>query len=176
MIWHPSESDLALLETSDLPWWKQRLVRRHVRCCEACRQKAADYAAVPQQLLGLVGGWPQEPPWLAARVLAAVAEAEPSLAAATVSWTAAGLLALVLLVLALIAERPPLPRRFDYQASASAEAVVGETSGPQGRQRVVFYTAGGGRAEISGTGSAIGVARSDPATGAITITSVTVSE
>ena len=185
MIWHPSEFDLALVNAGDLPDWKRYLVERHLRRCDACSEQAQGYGEVSRELRRLGQGIPETPEWLAARIVAGPTHASRqafgiprrafeiprSLA------PAAALLALICLAVLLIGQRTPLPPRFDYQASASAEAIVGELSGPQGRQRVVLYTGmRRGPVEVSAGAGVLGISYADPDTGALTITRVSLED
>lgn len=40
---HPAENDLALFAGGDAAWIRRILVQRHVRTCEDCRKRVADY-------------------------------------------------------------------------------------------------------------------------------------
>ena len=75
MIWHPSRSSLALVRTGDLPFWKQRLVERHLRCCGLCSQQADSLAETRAELRRQ---WPEvkEPAGLADQILAAIVRQE----------------------------------------------------------------------------------------------------
>ncbi len=174
MIWHPSEFDLALVNAGDLPGWKRYLVERHLQRCAACSEQAQGYGEVSRELRRLGQGIPETPEWLAARIVAGPTHAPRQVFGIPQPLApAAALLALICLAVLLIGQRTPLPPRFDYQASASAEAIVGELSGPQGRQRVVLYTGmRRGPVEVSAGAGVLGISYADPDTGALTITRV----
>lgn len=180
MLWHPSEIDLALAGAGDLPGWKRGLIARHLRRCAPCAEEARELAAVAGELAALRDDGVPEAPWLAARIAAAapaVQIARPRLAPAFAP--ALGIVALTAIAALLL--RPPVfeTPRVEVQAAATAEAVSGEVSGPRGRQRVVLYTGqrrGLGVAEVSAGASVAGVSQADPATGAVTITRISVGE
>ena len=188
MIWHPSDFDLALVNAGDLPAWKRYLVERHLRRCDACSEQAQGYGEVSRELRRLGQGIPETPEWLAARIVAGPTHASrhtlgvPRHAFGIPRHAfgiprslapAAALLALICLAVLLIEQRTPLPPRLNYQASVSAEAIVGELSGPQGRQRVVLYTGmRRGPVEVSAGAGVLGISYADPDTGALTITRV----
>ena len=178
MFWHPSESDLALVRSGDLSGWKRRLVERHLGRCSVCCQRADSYVRLSSDLRSLAEGL-AEPAWLAPRI-AATAPGLDLVPAEGVRWRlapASALALLVLLALLLLGQQAPLPQRPDYQASATPEAVVGERTGPQGRQRVVLYTGKQrGAVEVSTGSGAIGVSHADPATGAVIITRISLGE
>jgi len=177
--WHASETDLALVRTGDLPRWKELLVERHLRRCATCSERADSYRELLAEMTELGHATLAEPPWLASRIVAAATHSRaPVPARALLAWArAAALLVLVLLMALLVGPRKPLPSRTSYQASVTAEAVVGETAGPYGRQRVVLYTGiRPGPVEVSASGGGIGVAYSDPTTGVVTITRIVVGE
>lgn len=44
---------LPLLEADELPWWRRRLVQRHLDRCEQCAEEAARQRRVAQQLADL---------------------------------------------------------------------------------------------------------------------------
>ncbi len=181
MLWHPSESDLALVRSGDLSGWKKLLVESHLRRCGGCREQADWYGHLSGDLGGL-GQGVREPAWLAARIAAAALRLDaPALGqVGEARWSVASAAAMALMVflaLLLLGGSAALPRHLDYQASATPEAVVGEVVGPQGRQRVVLYTGKrGGVAEVSTGSGAIGVSHADPATGAVTITRISLGE
>jgi len=179
VIWHPSTTELALVKTGDLPGWKAWLVERHLRRCDSCASHARSYADLAWDLRQLGESTPEEPPWLAERILAAAAGPEAHDAPATVNWLvpAAALALLALLAVLLVRTQAPLPRALDYQASATPQAVMGEMVGPQGRQRVVFYTGTRtGLVEVSAGAGAVGVSHADLKTGAVIITRISLGE
>lgn len=179
MIWHPSTTDLALVKTRDLPGWKQYLVERHLRRCVACSEEAHAYAELSGELGRLEQGTQEEPPWLAARILAAASELEAgrALEAGRIWAPAAALVLLVLLALLLVGPGAPVPGGLEYQASATPQAVVGEMIGPEGRHRVVLYTGTqGGPVEVSTGAGGVGITRADPRTGAVIITRIALGE
>ncbi len=178
VLWHPSESDLALIRSGDLSGWKQSLVGRHIARCVPCARRAAAYEEIAGELRALAEPV-AEPAWLPARISAAASSIEGPVTSRVPSGLApaGAMLLIVVLALMLLAQRPALPQRLDYQAFATKEAVGGEVVGPQGRQRVVIYTGfRGGVVEVSTGDGAVGVSRADPATGAITITRVSIGE
>lgn len=178
MGWHASEADLALVRTGDLPRWKQYFVRRHLRRCAACEQVADSYLDLAQDLSELGQQRLEPPAWLAARIVAGGQEASAArMSVGAITVRAAAMLALVVLALLLVAQRSPLPPHLNYEASASADAVVEESAGPFGRQRVVFYTGTrGGQVDVSASTGGISVSHADPATGAMIITTIAVKE
>lgn len=177
MIWHPSESDLALAATGDLGAWKDLLVRRHLRECAECRQLAGEYAGLPRALRELAGDAPATPAWLGERILAG-ATAAPAFAGATrvlrqnPAMAFAGMVVLFLLALLLLGRDSALPPQ-NYRASATADAVIGESVGPRGRERMVVYAGTpAGPAAVSAGGLQVEISQVDPKTGAITITRI----
>ncbi len=176
MLWHPPESDLALVKAGDLGGWKKRLLERHLAACEKCASEAEAFSGVTLELRGLAGAL-DEPPFLAARILAAV-QTQAGIPVPQRQWAAAGAVAvLVLLALILIGHPAGITAPSTYQASAAADAVIGEVSSARGHQRVVLYTGSQGAAvQVSAGAGALGVSHADPATGAVTITLISVGE
>ena len=177
MIWHPSESDLSLAATGDLAAWKDLLVGRHLRGCAECRQLAGEYAALPRALRELAGDAPATPAWLGERILAG-ATAVPAFAGATRALRQhpavafAAMVVLFLLGLLLLGRNSSLPPQ-NYRASATPDAVIGESIGPHGRERMVVYTGTpAGPAVVSAGGLQVEISQVDPKTGAITITRI----
>ncbi len=179
MIWHPSTTDLALVKRGDLPSWKTWFVERHLRRCNSCSVQAESYAELAWDLRQLGQSAPEEPPWLAGRILAAAAaqELHPAVEASSRWAPAAALALLVLAGVLLVRTQTPLPRALDYQASATPQAVMSEMVGPQGRQRVVLYTGTRtGLVEVSTGAGAVGVSHADLKTGAVIITRISLGE
>jgi predicted anti-sigma-YlaC factor YlaD len=177
VIWHPSESDLALAATGDLAAWRDLLVRRHLRGCAECRQLAGEYAALPRALRELAGDAPATPAWLGARILAG-APAAPAFAGAARALRQnpavafAAMVVLFLLGLLLLGRDSSMPPQ-NYKASATADAVIGESIGPRGRERMVVYAGTpAGPAVVSGGDLQVEISQVDPRTGAITITRI----
>lgn len=175
MAWHPSRTDLALYRPGDLPRWKRYFVGQHLRRCGTCSQYADSYLETAEELSELGGQQLEAPPWLAARILAAAAELPSPMTFSALAVRAAAVFVLIVLGLLLVGQRSPLRPMLSYQASATPDAVVEESAGPFGQQRVVFYTGvRGGVVDVSATPGGIGVSQADPATGAVTITRIAV--
>ncbi len=184
---HLSESELALAQTGDLAWWRQRLAARHLAACPVCSQAAGEFSEAASQLRALGGEPPAEPAWLAGRILAAAAStgrqtARRTTAAVVAEAAALGLLCILALQF-LGMPRTIAPSRAanvpaaPYRALATREAITAETSGRFGQQRIVLYTSGKrGSADLSAGRMGGSVMQADPVTGAITITRLIVEE
>ncbi len=195
---HPREQWLALAATGDLGWWRGMLVRRHTARCTGCAARAAEYGGLARELAALQV--PEPPPGLVAAVVAqtsvraaqAEARATGALSFVLRARSFAAVAVVLVLALLLLQSRSGLePRTTDLSprtsvlsprtsvlspqvlasASASPEAVIGETAGPEGRHRLAFYSsAKGGPVELSaGPGTAL-ASHADPRTGALLIT------
>ena len=179
MIWHPSEFDLALVNSGDLPGWRHYLVKRHLQRCAVCSERAHSYGEVSGELRRLSHSVPEAPEWLAIRVLAASATpgVRHAFGVSLRLASATALLLLICLAVLLVGQRAPLPDRLDYQVFAGPDAVVGELISPQGRQRLVLYTGmRRGPVEVSTAAGTIGISYADPDTGAVTITRISLEE
>ncbi len=49
---HPAENDLALLAGGDAAWIRRIVLQRHVRACEDCQKKVADYRDLRDAVVG----------------------------------------------------------------------------------------------------------------------------
>lgn len=177
---HPREEWLALEATGDLPWWRGLLVRRHTGRCAACAAQVAEYRSLAGELAALPA--PEPPPALVPIILAqfpAAAPAVPLFSLRSVAAMASLIVAALLVTMARVdtgghpTPPPPPLQATSASTSATGEAVVGETTSPSGRQRLVLYAEAKARpVELSaGAGRAL-AAHSDPRTGALLITGV----
>jgi len=183
---HVSESDLALASGGDLPRWRAYLVRRHVGRCASCAGVAATYGQAGARLRELAEGGLVAPAWLAERIMArtragqapSAAEAFLPLRPWALALRAGALCALVALAILMIAWPAPAPSNLTAtEALATRDTLIGVARNAHGRERLEMYTGGrGGLAEVSATGSGVGVMETDPATGAVRITRVIMEE
>lgn len=182
MAWHPSESELALAASGDLSRWRRSRIERHLLECPECAAECEAFQRSTMHLRSLAAE-AAEPPYLAPRILARAMGAQRIAAPRWSFVSAAALPALAAIALFVVGGRTPEPRATTPPSPRAAvrlepsDAVVEEIVRPEGRQRVKLYRGGQrGFTEVSAATGVMSISHADPATGAVTITRISLGE